>query len=135
MPPLMPRFPTLKLRHLLQLVASGHANPQAILEKSFQWEHERRMELAKWLLAFSTALVAAVVAATLTRGFRVRALFLNLPYSYWLMAAAGVFAMAGVIIFLRAQVLHRRYVLISALVCELMDIQPFLRRMAREEVL
>lgn len=134
MPPL-PRFPILKLRHLLKLVASGHPNPQAVLEKSFQWEHERRMELAKWLLALSSALLAAVVAATLSRGFRFRAGFLDVPYTYWLMGVSGVLAAVGVITFFRAQVLHRRYMLVSALLAQLMEIQPFLRRLAREEAL
>lgn len=133
--PSLPRVPILKVRHLMRLVASGNANPQAVLEKSFQWEHERRMELAKWLLAVSSALLAAVVAATLSRGFRIRAGFMDLPYTYWLMGGAGLLAAAGVIIFLRAQVLHRRYVLISALLAELEGIRPFLKRLAREEAL
>ena len=132
-PPILPRLPTLQIRHLLQLVASGHPDPHKILEKSFQWEHERRMELAKWLLALSSALLAAVVAATLSRGFRSRTQLFDLPYTYWLMGAAGVLAASGVIIFFRAQVLHRRYVLLSALLARIVELQPFLKRMVREE--
>lgn len=133
--PTLPRVPVLKVRHLMKLVASGHSNPQAILEKAFQWEHERRMELAKWLMAIASGLLAAVAAATLSRGFRFRTGLLNLPVTYWFMGLAGLLAAFGIIVFIRAQVLHRRYVLVSGLLAQLQDIQPFLKRLAREEAL
>lgn len=124
--------PSLTLGHLVQLVATEQADPQKIIEKSFEWEHSRGLELAKWLLALSSSILVAVSAATLSRQFNFETKFFGFSVVYFVVALATIFGASGVITVWRSYVLHKRYIEISTLLASLVAIKPFLVRLKRQ---
>lgn len=124
--------PTLTLGHLVQLVATDQSDPHKIVEKSFEWEHSRSLELAKWLLALSSSILVAVSAATLSKQFSVDTKIFGLSVVYLVIALATVFAASGVLTIWRSYILHKRYMEVSALLASLVVIKPFLVRLKRQ---
>lgn len=55
------------LRELIDLVAADVAEPEKRLEKVYDWESNRSLEVVKWVLGFSGALFVAVVVALFQR--------------------------------------------------------------------
>jgi hypothetical protein len=53
-----------KIRHLLDLVASGALEPEKRVEKMFEWRHTRLLETAKWALGLSAAFGVALIVPT-----------------------------------------------------------------------
>lgn len=125
----------LRLIHLLQLASSGVADPQKVLEKSFEWEHARRLEIAKWLLAISSGLAAVIAAAFLSRQSTDGWKLLGISATIWLPAASGVSGISGMLVFTRARAMHRRFVVISNLLADVMELRPFLQKLRRDGLL
>lgn len=125
----------LKLRDLLHLVAASANDPQKVVEKAFEWDHARRLEVAKWLLTLASSLVVALAAAMASKQFNADTKILGFNYIYWLFSLASFFAISGLLAFWRAKVLHKRLLASATLVGRLMEIQPFLRRLARDGLL
>lgn len=119
----------LRIRHLLELVASGIEDPYKIIEKSFEWDHSRRLELAKWLLALCSSVVAAVAISVLAFRQSGQEPFAHIKVLYALSAVAGLSLGAGAVFFWRARVVHHRLIFVSSLLARLMEIQTFLKRL------
>jgi hypothetical protein len=121
-------FP-LTIRDLLDLIASGVQDPQARLEKAYDWAHARRLELVKWLLASAVALFAPVVVA-LAKGE------LQSSGSRWWLATTLFLsvstAIAGVSLLLTTRRQYRAYLAAQTLLGELTKIAPFVERYRRE---
>ncbi len=124
--------PTLTLGHLVQLVAANQDDPQKIVEKSFEWEHTRSLEMAKWLLALSSSILVAISAATLSRQFNIEAKFFGVSIIQIVLGLATLFGVSGILTILRSYVLHQRYVETSALLAGLIEIRPFLVRLKKQ---
>ena len=128
----LPAEQPLKLRHLIQLVAGGGTDLQKVLEKSFEWEHARQLELGKWLLAVASSLTVVVAAALASKQFDANAGAFGFTYSQIAFTASGFFTFAGLAAFYRARAIHKRFLLTSSVLATLVEIQPFLQRLRRE---
>ena len=120
----------LTIRELINLVGAEVSEPEARLEKVFDWAHTRRMELVKWVLTASAALFVPVAVAYL-KGDIARAI----P-AWWVIAAlfgAVLLAVLGLIMLYQARQLHRSYVAAISLLGEIRKIAPFVQRY-REEI-
>src|SRR3990167_8454776 len=112
---MFPRAQPLNLSHLLQLVASGVSEPHKVLEKSFEWEHARELELSKWSLALGASLLVAMAAASLSKQFDRDSAILGVKFLYIGAGTAAFFVVLGLGTFYRARFIHRRYFLAAAL--------------------
>lgn len=119
----------LRIRHLLELVASGITEPYKVVEKSFEWDHSRRLEVAKWSLALCSSVVVAIAASILAFRQTGQDPLANVLLVYGLFIAAGIFAGLGAVFFWRARVMHQRLIFAASLVARLMEIQTFLKRL------
>jgi hypothetical protein len=120
------RTSKLLLVDLMRLVEADDADTDAVIKASFDWEHTRRLEIAKWLLATGATAIIAVFALLARQELPSRWILIVLP------SAGGLLAMTGYIALHRASVVHSRFVQTSILCARLKDIQPFLQRLRHE---
>jgi hypothetical protein len=121
-------FP-LKVRDLIDLVASKVPDPESRLEKAYDWSHSRRLELVKWLLTSAVALFAPVVVA-LAKGE-----LLSSTSRWWLagtLFGALTVAIAGISLLVATRKHYRSYLAAQALLGELTKIGPFIERYRQE---
>lgn len=120
------RISSLSLVDLMRLVEAEKADTDAVIKAAFEWEHTRRLEVAKWLLATGAAAVIAVFTL----------LARETPPDNWLIvliaSAGGLFATIGMAALRHAGVVHSRFVQTSILCARLKDVHPFLSRLRRE---
>jgi hypothetical protein len=116
----------LQLVDLMRLVESEGSDLDAIIKAAFEWEHTRRLEVAKWLLATGAAAVIAVFTL----------LARETPPANWVLivlaGAGSVAATFGLAALRRAGVVHSRYVQTSILCARLGSVRPFLSRLRQE---
>lgn len=134
----MKLFPTvLSIGHLIDLVASDQDDPQKVLEKSFDWEHGRAVEVAKWLLALSSSIFAGLAAISFSKQFQADVwIYVGFKYQinalYVLIFIAVIVALIGIAALVSAHFLQRRYIESSALLARISEIKPFMMRLRRE---
>lgn len=120
----------LTIRELTSLVSSEVADPEVRLEKIFDWEHARRMELVKWVLTASVALFIPVAVAWLKGD-------IGAPTpAWWVLGAlfgAVLLAVLGVSMLYHAWQIYRTYLAAITLLGELKKIATFVQRY-REEI-
>lgn len=120
---------TLRLRHLMQAVASDVDDIQKLVEKSFEWEHSRHLELGKWMLAASSAIIAVIASGIIVR--KDAPIFIVGVIA----AASGIFMVLGIGYIWLAASISRRYVVTSSLISTLLEIKPFLQKLKYEGLL
>jgi hypothetical protein len=112
-----------KIREILDLVASSAAEPDKRVEKIFDWRHARLLETAKWALGLSAALAVALVVsmakAELHTGRVVQG---------FLFGVIVCFAMVGVIALMRCGRLQRDYAAALGLVARISTFRELIRR-------
>lgn len=128
-----------RIADLLQLVANDAVDPHKAVEKSYEWEHARALEVGKWSLAGSTALLAAVATGIFRlgdAGQHVTATSTSpAAMSVWTIATlvlAGLLLGIGVSSLVLASRVERRFVLTLALVAKMVELRPFLKRAAED---
>ncbi|WP_292228751.1 hypothetical protein [Brevundimonas sp.] len=120
------------------MVAHDGKDSHKVLEKTFDWQHARALEVGKWSLAAASGLVVAVVvvalrqpseAAVQTQPWRIGPLALDLSWTWSALVAllAGVLISVGVAAFRSAARTQTRYILAQNLLARLQDIRPFLK--------
>lgn len=113
------------LRDIIDLVASEVPDPEARLEKMFEWAQSRNLELAKWLLALAAALIAAVGVGVLKTDANTHisdaVLRLNL-------FVAGGSAFGGLIVLWRGKRIFRAHLAAQTLLGEVTKIRSFVER-------
>jgi hypothetical protein len=117
----------LTIRDLIDLVASGVPNPESRLERVYDWEHARRLELVKWLLASSIALFAPVVIALAKSDSTTD----GSGRTWWLTVTlflAVCIAFAGALVVAHTKRRYRSYLAAQALLGEIRKVAPFLER-------
>ncbi len=120
----------LTIRQLTDLVGSEVDNPEARLERIFEWEHSRRTELAKWVLTAAAALFVPVALSGLKGDFTK-----GIP-GWWIVAAlfgAVLLAVLGMVMLYRANRLQHVYIASMSLLGDIKRIAPFIHRY-REEI-
>jgi hypothetical protein len=120
----------IRIRDLIDLVASETPEPGKSLEKVFEWAHSRNLELIKWLLALAAALLAPLAIAFARGDLGTRASTLWLA---WTLFGSVLFAGIGLTMLARGRRLYRRYIAAQTLLGELMKIAPFIERY-REQI-
>jgi hypothetical protein len=131
------------LRDLITLVAHEGQDGHKALEKTFDWQHARALEVGKWSLAAASGLVAAVVVVGLRRGAEAASTPATLQFGAvaldlaWLWSAliallAGVLVFIGVAAFRSAARTQARYILAQSLLARLQEIRPFLKLAANQ---
>src|SRR3954470_322531 len=116
----------LLLADLLRLVASNDSGLEGAVEKTYEWEHSRGLEVSKWLLATGSALFAAAVAFWAKDNPPPTIVISGLAAFAVLLACFGF----GAIWQLRT--IAVRYARTRAICCELKAIQPFLSRLRED---
>ncbi len=113
----------LTVRDIIDLVASEVPDPEARLEKIFEWAHTRNLELAKWFLALAAGLLAAVAVGVLKVDptARISAAVLRLT-----LFAAAMFAGGGLLIIARGKRIYRAHLAAQALLGEITKIRSFI---------
>lgn len=111
---------------LMRLVESETADANAVVKAAFDWEHARRLEIAKWLLTTGGAAIIAVFALLAKQESLATWLLICLP------SGGGLLATVGYVALHRAGMVHSRFVQTSILCARLKDVQPFLQRLRRE---
>lgn len=128
-----------RISDLFRLVANDAVDPHKAVEKSYEWEHARALEVGKWSLAGATALLAAVATGILRQSGGVpsadlaasSAQAVGNTMSMWAiasLAAAGLLLVVGVSSLLLASQIERRFVLTLALVAKMVELRSFLKR-------
>lgn len=120
--------PVLSLGHLIDLVASAQDDPQKILEKSFDWEHARAVEFAKWLLTMSSSVFVAIAAIMFSRQFQSTAVEIQqieIPVINLVAVIATILGLLGVWALVSAKMLQKRYIETSALLAKILETKEF----------
>jgi len=114
---------SITVRDLIDLVASEVPDPEARLERIFEWAHSRNLELAKWLLALAAGLLAAVAVGLLKVDptAHVSPSILRLT-----LFAAALFAGGGLLMIARGKRIYRTHLAAQALLGEITKIRPFI---------
>lgn len=115
----------LTVRDLVDLVASGASDPEARLEKMFEWSHSRNLELAKWLLALAAALMAAVAIGLLKTDANSKVSTIVLQLNLFVAGAAGF---AGLIVLWRGRRIFRAHLAAQVLLGEIIKIRSFIQK-------
>src|SRR5215467_7540287 len=109
-----------RVRHLLDLVHADAPEPEKRLEKMFDWQIQRRQEIAKWLLGASVSLGVGIGVASAGPSSR---------FTIYHWAAAGiaiaVLLGAGVYQFARSHRLSNCYLSSVVLLNRLARLRPF----------
>jgi hypothetical protein len=113
----------IRIRDLIDLVASGVSDPEARLEKIFEWIHSRNLEIAKWFLALAAGLLAAAAVGLLKTEATAR---ISLPILELTLFAATLAAAAGLFTLTRGSRLYRRHLAAQALLGEITKIRAFI---------
>lgn len=129
----------LRIRDVLDLVASKVPEPETRLEKVFECAHARHLEFVKWLLALAAALYAAVAVALFKPDAVAKATSIaaagidqgthNSPV--WIvvtLSVASAVALAGVIMLVRGKRMYVQYLAAQTLLGEIGKIAPFIER-------
>lgn len=128
-----------RIADLFRLVANDAVDPHKAVEKSYEWEHARALEVGKWSLAGATALLAAVATGILRQAdasqqvAKSASAFPLADMGFWTVASlgiAGVLLVVGAGSLILASQIERRFVLTLALVAKMVEIRPFLKRAA-----
>jgi hypothetical protein len=117
---------SIRIRDLIDLIASETPEPGKSLEKVFEWAHSRNLELIKWLLALAAALLAPLAIA-FARG-DIGTGGASISWLAWTLFGSVLFAGIGLTMLARGRRLYRRYLAAQALLGELMKIAPFIER-------
>ncbi|MBK9240906.1 MAG: hypothetical protein IPL75_11725 [Acidobacteria bacterium] len=119
----------LSIRDLIDLVASGVPNPEARLEKAYEWSHARRLELVKWILAAAIALFVPLAVGYFREEFGK-----TIP-AWWAlgaMVAAAALAVLGITMLILTGRAYRSYLAAQSLLGEIRKIAPFLDKYRQE---
>lgn len=130
------------LSDLITLVAHEGQDGYKVLEKTFDWQHARALEVGKWSLAAASGLIAVVVVA-LRQGSETASSHSALRWGVlsfdtaWLWTGliallAGVLVFIGVAAFRSAARTQTRYILAQSLLARLQEIRPFLKLAANQ---
>ena len=114
---------------LLNLVASKVPEPESRLEKVFECEHARQLEMVKWLLALAAALFAAVAVGEFRGASEPKASPIWMVITLSLAAAITIF---GLIMLIRGRRMYRTYLAAQTLLGEINKISPFIERYRQE---
>lgn len=117
---------TMLIVDILRLVESEDDDVSTVIKAAFDWEHARRLEVAKWLLATGGAAIIAVFALMAKEEELSKWILVGLP------SIGGVLATAGYAALHRASVVHSRFMQTSILCARLKTVKPFLQRLRRE---
>lgn len=129
--------PALSIGHLIDLVASSQDDPQKVLEKSFEWEHSRAVELAKWLLTLSSSIFVALAAILFSKQLQsdvwIRNVFgYDFSALYIVAVIATLVGIFGVAALISSYLLQRRYIETSALLARILEVKTFMVRLRRD---
>lgn len=102
---------------------------QALVYKIYEWEHSRRLEVGKWLLAVAAALVATVITLA-AKGEPAPLPYYVLPVAT---LGAGLAAMSGIVTIWSARVISVNLARTTALVARFVAIRTFLSRVRKDE--
>jgi hypothetical protein len=110
----------LQLVDLMRLVATD-AEPHKVLEKAYDWEHTRRLEVGKWFLATGAAALITIAS-----------LFARpdpppLIAIFILSVTSTLTIIIGLAAFWRARFISARYSRIRAITGELVEVKQFLQ--------
>jgi hypothetical protein len=111
------------LRELIDIVVADVPEPEKRLEKVFDWETSRNLEVAKWVLGASAAVFAAVLVAYL-KGEITKPSW-HLPAG---LLASVLTATYGLYRLRQMRAAHRQFIASMTLLSELLRIAPFLKK-------
>lgn len=110
------------LKELIDLVASGVSEPEKRLEKVYDWEAARSLEIIKWVLGFAGTLFVAVLVALFQRHIEPMRWQFPLGISTALLTATyAVYRLR------RLRRLQQQFLTAVLLVSEFQKIAPFIR--------
>lgn len=112
---------------LMRLAEDENCEWQSFLSKVYEWDHARRVEVGKWLLALSAILVASI--------FTMMGKVQPLP-TYGISAVAsgaGVFAASGMVTIWSARSISAHLARTMAVTARFVAIRTFLTRIRQDE--
>jgi hypothetical protein len=118
----------LQLVDLMRLVATD-TEPHAVLEKAYEWEHARWLEVGKWFLA--TGAAGPIALATLFSGAGQPATIVVIALS----VVSTLAILSGLGAFWRARLISARYARVLAIAGELSEVKPFLQKLRKDGLL
>ncbi len=114
------------IRDLLDLVESNAPEPEKRVEKTFDWRHERLLEVAKWALGAAGALAATLVTSEIKAEFKV-----GVAIQVALLGFSIFAAVSGIVAFVRGARLQRNYAASLSLLARLTEFRELIRRYRR----
>lgn len=118
----------LQLVDLMRLVATD-AEPHKVLEKAYDWEHARWLEVGKWFLATGAAALIALV--TLFSKDTPPSRFATITLS----VAATLMILIGSAAFWRVRYITARYAKVRTIAGELGEVRAFLQLLRKRGML
>jgi hypothetical protein len=112
---------SLVLADIIDLVANEDGDVQKVIEKTYDWEHTRKLEAGKWLLATGTAAIIGVV--TLLSKEKVP----PAPLLFLLSAGGAAAIVSGFLALAMASTMAGRLARVTSLAFRLQEVRPFLR--------
>jgi hypothetical protein len=110
----------LQLVDLMRLVATD-IEPHKVIEKAFEWEHARWLEVGKWFLATGAAGLIGLVTLFAKTDPAPRIVIVVLA------AGSTLSIMIGMGAFWRVRFIGARYTRLRAIAGELSEVKPFLQ--------
>ena len=119
--PILEPFSGLKIADLMRLVAREGNDFGKVIEKAYEWEHCRRLEIGKWSLASAAAIVAGALTL-MTKGQ---------PQNQAIVPGAGIIAgllfSFGLAAIISARSIAKRYSRTLELAQRMAESRPFFR--------
>jgi hypothetical protein len=111
----------LTLSDIIDLVANETGDVQKVIEKAYDWEHTRKLETGKWLLASGTAALIGVVTLLAKETPPPS------PIPQALAAAGSAAIVSGFAAIWLASTMSIQFARITSLAHRLQEIRPFLK--------
>jgi hypothetical protein len=118
----------LQLVDLMRLVATD-VEPHKVIEKAFEWEHARWLEVGKWFLATGAAGLIGLITLFAKTDPAPRVVIILLS------AGSTLAVMIGLGAFWRVRYIAARYSRLRAITGELVDVKPFLQLLRKRGLL
>jgi len=113
----------IRISDLIDLVHAEAAEPEKRLEKMFEWQIQRQLEIAKWVLGAAASLGVGVVIASTSSSAK-------LTTTHWILAGVAIVILGsfGAFQFVRCRQFSECYLSSIVVLGHLAKLRPFISR-------
>ena len=113
----------IQISSLIDIASSGVEDPEARIQKLFEWRFDHAMSVAKWALGLAASLVVVVLVAYFRAPTNI-----DLTELGYALLAAFISGSYGVYVLFRLRSINAEFVSALTLLARLRDLAPFVIR-------